>query len=213
MRTTSADVRGTYLDAANLALALVAQPEVEQRWCDSSTLAGMSVGHLASHLARSVLQVGWFLDADIPDGVLIGADRYFAGEELTDRESRRNIGVRERSVATAASGHAAVVHAARQALQLLNLRLGGEPRSRRLEAFGRLLLLDDYLRTRIVELLIHSDDLSLSVDLPLPPFADVATETAIGVLVGAARLRHGDLSVLRALSRRERDTKQALRVL
>jgi len=33
------------------------------------------------------------------------------------------------------------------------------------------------------------------------------------VLVGVARIRHGDLAVLRALTRRERDQAQALRVL
>jgi len=33
------------------------------------------------------------------------------------------------------------------------------------------------------------------------------------VLVGVARIRHGDMAVLRALARRERDPVQALRVL
>ena len=210
---SSADVRGTYLEAAELAIGLIAEPEVERRWLDESALTGMSVGHLASHLARSVLQVEWFLATDASEGVTMGADAYFAGEELMHRESPRNIGVRERSIETAASGHAAVLREARQTLQRLKLGLGKEPGSRRLEAFGRLLLLDEYLRTRIVELTIHSDDLCVSVDLPAPPFKDAASAIAISVLVGAARLRNGDLSVLRALSRRERDTMQALRVL
>ena len=40
-----------------------------------------------------------------------------------------------------------------------------------------------------------------------------APVTAIDVLVGVARIRHGDMAVLRALARRERDQVQALRVL
>jgi hypothetical protein len=207
------DTRAIYLEAAEQALALIAHQQVAERWPDDSSLLGMTVGQLASHLARSILQVEWFLAADVSDGPTIGAYEYFAGPELTDRESRRNVSVRERSTQTATLGHAAVLGEARLSLERLRRALGGEPRSRLLEAFGRVLLLDDYLRTRVVEILIHCDDLALSVDLPVPGFAPAANTIAIDVLVGAARRRHGDSAVLRALARRERDAVHALRVL
>ncbi len=38
-------------------------------------------------------------------------------------------------------------------------------------------------------------------------------DLAIEALVDVARVRHGDLAVLRALTRRERDSSEALRVL
>jgi hypothetical protein len=207
------DARSVYIGAAEHALVLIAHEQVGERWTDDSLLPGMTVGQLASHLARSILQVEWFLDADIGDGPAMGADEYFAGAELVDRESPRNLGVRERSAETATLGHAAVLGEARLSLERLRSRLGSEPPSRRLEAFGRVLLLDDYLRTRIVEILVHCDDLAPSAELPAPAFAPEAGDIAIGVLVGAARMRHGDPAVLRALSRRERDAVQALRVL
>ena len=71
---------------------------------------------------------------------------------------------------------------------------------------------DDYLPSRICELLIHTDDLavSLGVDPPSPP--QEALDVAIGHLVDVARRTHGDRAVLIALSRRERDSVNALRV-
>jgi hypothetical protein len=73
--------------------------------------------------------------------------------------------------------------------------------------------LDEYLRTRVVELVVHADDLAASVGVePVPP-QPATTAVAIDVLVGVARIRHGDMAVLRALARRERDTVRALRVL
>jgi hypothetical protein len=64
-----------------------------------------------------------------------------------------------------------------------------------------------------VELVVHADDLAASVGVEPTPPQPAATAVAIDVLVGVARVRHGDMAVLRALARRERDTVRALRVL
>jgi hypothetical protein len=72
--------------------------------------------------------------------------------------------------------------------------------------------LDDYLETRLVELVVHDDDLATSVDVPTE-LPGEALELAIDHLVAVARFRHGDLAVVRALARRERDISEALRVI
>jgi hypothetical protein len=61
-----------------------------------------------------------------------------------------------------------------------------------------------YLVTRVVELLVHGDDLATSVGISsvAPPAA--AATLAIELLVDAARSIHGDLAVLRSLTRSER---------
>jgi hypothetical protein len=59
---------------------------------------------------------------------------------------------------------------------------------------------------------VHADDLAVSVGTDLPTLPPAALQIAISTLVDVARQRHGDLAVLRALSRRERDTLGALRV-
>ena len=73
--------------------------------------------------------------------------------------------------------------------------------------------LDDYLVTRLIELVVHTDDLAVSLDVAAPPIPAAATGLVITTLVEVARIRHGDTAVLRALTRRERDAVAALRVL
>jgi hypothetical protein len=75
------------------------------------------------------------------------------------------------------------------------------------------LTLDDYLGTRLVELCVHVDDLAVSGGEPAPSLPEGATGRAVEILVDVARLRQGDPGVLRALTRRERDPVEALRVL
>jgi hypothetical protein len=100
------------------------------------------------------------------------------------------------------------------AIEKLDERLGYEAGSRKIKVIGGLVLrLDQYLVARIVEMLVHSDDLAVSVGTDLPGFPGAAWDVVIGTLVDVARLHRGDLAVLRALSRRERDDVQALRVL
>ena len=77
---------------------------------------------------------------------------------------------------------------------------------------GLAITLDEYLVTRTVELVTHIDDLAASIDVPTPTLPEAALVTAVDCMVEIARLRHGDLAVVRALARRERDPLAALRV-
>jgi hypothetical protein len=210
------DVRAAYLQAAREATALIGSPAIAEAWAAESALPGMSVGALASHLARSVLQVEWFLDGPISGTEPVSAVVYYARlADTTVQDSPLNIGVRARSNETAAMGHAAVSGEARAAWERLHERLGCEPADRRVAVLhrpGEEMLLDDYLQTRCVELAVHIDDLSLSAGISVQA-PQAATAIAVELLVAAARARHGDHEVLRALSRRERDHKDALRVV
>lgn len=209
-------IRTTYSQAAERAVHLLTTDEVARRWGDESVLAGMSVGALAGHLARCILQVEWFLDGPVADAEPVSPVRYYArlvGTSVAD--SALNTGVRARSEETAAAGPTAVAEQTRAAWQRLAQRLESEPADRRVAILhrpGEEMLLDGYLQTRCVELTVHIDDLALSVGT-LCPAPDAALAVAVDVLVAAARDRHGDQAVLHALTRRERDTNQALRVL
>jgi hypothetical protein len=72
--------------------------------------------------------------------------------------------------------------------------------------------LETYLRTRVVELVVHGDDLSASVGLAYEVPA-AAAEVTLGVCLELARARSGDLAVVRAFTRRERADPGTLRVL
>ena len=83
-----------------------------------------------------------------------------------------------------------------------------------MQVYGDLvLILDDYLVTRLIELVVHGDDLAASLAVTPPPLNAPATGLVIATLVEVARIRHGDPAVLRALTRRERDVVGALRVI
>ncbi|MER7481033.1 maleylpyruvate isomerase N-terminal domain-containing protein [Streptomyces sp. NPDC126510] len=209
-------IRNVYLQAAEKAVGLLAGEKVASSWTSESALLGMSVGGLAGHLARSVLQVEWFLDGQVVGAEPVSPVRYYARLVGTSTpESALNVGVRTRSEETAAAGPETVADQARAAWERLTRRLSAEPVDRRVEVLhrpGEEMLLDGYLQTRCVELAVHIEDLALSVgsDCRAP---DAAVAIAVDVLVAAARDRHGDQAVLHALARRERDVDQALRVL
>lgn len=209
-------IRDTYLEAAEQAVELLASAEVAKAWEDESVLPAMSVGGLAGHLARSVLQVEWFLDGRVTGAKPVSAVHYYARLTGTDQHgSALNTGVRARSEETAAEGPAAVAGQARATWRRLTRRLAEEPPGRRVAVLhrpGEEMLLDAYLETRGVELAVHLEDLALSTDAPRP-VPQAALAVAVDVLVAAARERHGDRAVLHALARRERDGQQALRVL
>ncbi|MFG1807885.1 maleylpyruvate isomerase N-terminal domain-containing protein [Streptomyces sp. NPDC049040] len=210
------EIRGAYLLAAERAVQLLATEELAHRWERESVLPGMSVGGLAGHLARSVLQVEWFLDGQVVGTEPVSPVHYYA--RLVDTslpDSALNVGVRARSEETAAAGPAAVAEQAEAAWRRLAVRLDKEPTDRRVAILhrpGEEMLLDGYLQTRCVELAVHLDDLALSVGVRRSA-PEAVLAIAVDVLIAAARERHGDQAVMHALARRERDVDQALRVL
>jgi hypothetical protein len=56
----------------------------------------------------------------------------------------------------------------------------------------------------MLEIVIHIDDLAVSVQVKPPPLPDEATATVLALLTSLAARRHGTAAVLRALSRQER---------
>jgi hypothetical protein len=176
----------------------------------------MSVGDLAGHLARSVLQVEWFLDTPATEQSRVDAVTYYARLLGTaDPESDLNIGVRQRSAETGSEGPSAVSSQVESALARLESRLLDEPRSRDVGIAhrpGEVMTLDDYLHTRCVELAVHIDDLAQSSKV-LTQAPESTVSLAVDLLISAARQRHGDRAVLLALTRRERDVFDAARVL
>lgn len=207
-------MRNLYLDVATVVTELLANPAVVRHWDHPSVLARFQVRGLAGHLARSILQVEWYLDAEVGDARPITASEYYAAMAgVGDPESELNVGVRQRGEEVATQGPAVLVERTVAALSRLRTRLPAEPTESSVEALGRVLPLDEYLKTRLVEMTVHTDDLALSVGLPPPEVPAKAYGVAIETLVGVATLRHGPLAILRALTRQERQGTEILRAL
>ena len=210
------------MSAADRFSELLRDERIGASWREDSALAGMTIGMLAAHAGRAITQVLVLLELPRPDGgrEVVSAERYFARMSGTaDRSAELNRGVEARSREDAGAGWEALIGRCAAAREALAVRLAAEPAGRRVPVPHRpseQLFLDEYLRTRLVEIAVHADDLRVSLGDPadLVAFVDSdATGAAIEVLAGAARERSGDLAVLRALARRERDPGQALRVL
>lgn len=210
------DVRVAFLEAAAGAAILLGRSEMADHWNEASILPGFTISGLAGHLLRGMKTVEKYLDGSVPDGESISAAEYYVSIAITaDISSPLNRDVRSRGDEEAIIGSHAVAIEVQALLKRLRARLVTETFDRRLQVLGDLVInLDEYLRTRVVELVIHTEDLALSVCLPdVTQVAPAVATVAINTLVDLARLRHGDGAVLKALARRERDTVNALRVL
>ena len=215
-RPATSVVRRAFWAAVGAADELLRHPEVIRRWSDDSALTGMTVGHLAAHLARSVLTVAGYLAAPPASGAPLSPAEYYLTlmGEPADTSSSVNRGVRQRSRDDAEAGPDALLSRWDDAVDVARRRVEAEPPPGRLMvvASGLVVQLEDYLVTWLIELTVHADDLAVSLGLdsvPVPP--DVATVVS-HALVDIARLRHGDRAVIRAMTRRERETAELLRV-
>lgn len=211
-------MRSGFLSAARSAAELLCRPELGEHWNEQSILAEFSVSGLAGHLLRAMKTVETYLDEPEPDAESepVSAPGYYAALRIPpDLTAPMNRAIRQRGEQSAAGGPADVSVEARRLLDRLSERLAVESPDRRMVVAGdQTITLEEYLRTRIVELLVHTDDLASSLGLaemaePDPTAASIAIET----LVSVGRMWFGDLAVLRALCRRERDDVEALRIL
>lgn len=200
----------TFLSVAAAAEELLGSPEVAERWDEPSALEGYSVGGLAGHLARAVLTVQRYLEQPAPDPEAARTDAAgYLVRVLGDHDpvtSPFHGKVRERGEEEAAGGPAALVERYRAARQELDAHLPEEPTARAVTVLdGVVLPLGEYLETRLVELVVHLDDLAVSLGMDGPPgVSDEAFEAVAVVLSRVAARRVGSLATVRSLARRER---------
>ncbi len=209
------EVRAAFLDTTDISLQVLSAREVAARWDDPSALAEFSVRGLAGHLVRATTTVDYYLDRGPAEGPPASTADYYAAalENDPDISSPLHRAIRERGERQAAKGYDALCDELAGGGKRMRTRLEEEPADRLVKAHKDIvLLLDDYLVTRIVEQTVHIDDLAVSVNIATPELPPKAVELAVATMLGVARVRHGDLAIVRALSRRERGNLEALRV-
>lgn len=207
------EIRSAFLEASRGIRPLLEAPELTARWNEESALPRFSIRGLAGHLVRAVQGAVAYLAQDVPEGAEpVAAPDYYA-QVLWSLGESGNKEVMVRGEENAAGGIEELVAAYDKTLVDLEVALNSEPEDRLIRVFMDVVLrYDDYLPSRMCELLIHADDLAVSLGVDPPPPPHAASEVAIDHLVDVARRVHGDRAVLIALSRRERDTVNALRV-
>lgn len=199
---------GTFLVTAQVAEDLVASGAVADRWEEPSALPGYTVGGLAAHLARAVLTVSRYLDRPAATGEPVDAAGYFLRTLGTHdpHASAFHEQVRARATAEAAEGPAALVARLRDARLRVADRLATiEPEVRIAVLDEVVLAVGDYLDTRLVELVVHLDDLAVSVGQEVPDGVPrEAYATVAAILARIAVERAGAVATIRSLARRER---------
>jgi hypothetical protein len=169
----------------------------------------MSVGGLARHLASQSINIVMLLRAD--RSASAGAEtidlleHYARAAWVTsDLDSEANEAIRTAADREAAEGREAAVTALADARGHLDAVLADAPATAYIPWQGWSLATDDFLVTRLMEMVVHSDDLATSVDVPVPDFGGDVLDPVFRLLSALAVRRHGQDAVVRTLTRPQR---------
>lgn len=200
--------RTAFLEAADITVELLRHQRVADRWIEPSALPKMSVGALANHLAVQVVSAHAAaaapsaLSQHPPVSLL---DHYaraaWVGADLDDEA---NVSIRERAEASSAEGHAGLVERAERALAGLRPWPKDSPATIGMPWWDWSLTADDFLATRMMEMMVHADDLAVSVGLPTPEFPRSVSRPVLTLLTALAEHEYGQAQLIRAFTRAER---------
>jgi hypothetical protein len=198
----------TFLTSARVAAGLLTSDVVRVRWDAESACAGMTVGGLAFHLAAQAGNAVRLMSAAPAAGSPIPVEEHYrrAAWVHSGLDEEANVGIRTSANDEAGEGFdelCAKVAADLDALPgVLAATASAGPVL--IPWQGWALTAHDFLVTRLMEMLVHSDDLAASLDVPTPQFPDEAVRLVLGLLTTVAVERHGQTALVRALSRPQR---------
>ncbi len=196
-----------FLTAASIALELIRRSEVRDEWMAPSALPKMSVGALACHLGRQTVRAAELLPAATDVRPLDSADAHYhhaAWVKSSSPDDPPND--RSNDDAEAELGILALNDRTSAALEgVRHLLSDNIARDVVLITWqGWSLQRGDFLLTRMLEIVVHSDDLAVSVGVPTPEFPDEVFAPVRDLLLRLAVGRHGQSAVISTLTRRER---------
>lgn len=194
-----------FLDTAEVFLDMLNWDALDELWDRPSALERMTVGHLAGHTSRAVLTFSRYLDQP-GEGEPVDAVAYILTvSEDDDITSPLHRQVRQRAAAEAEVGRNGLVEATLRGLTQLRLRLPGTDPGALIAVMGGIpMRTDEYAKTRLLELVVHMDDLAASLEVDPPEVSDDALRTVSTLLSTVADVKHGAWAVIRAFTRRER---------
>jgi hypothetical protein len=198
---------GPFMVASSISLDVLRCPAVADCWDQPSVLPKMSVGALACHLGRQVVRAVEQLPAltELPE--LDSVDAHYHRSAWV-RSTSPDDPVNDRSSVDAEAAQGAAVLVTRTASALDSVRrLLASGAARDVVPVpwqGWSLSRPDFLLTRLLETVVHTDDLALSVGAPTPEFPEEVFLPVRDLLVRLAVDRHGQSAVIGTLARAER---------
>jgi hypothetical protein len=200
--------RDALVRAADLLVELVDRPEVANAWDRESALPGMTVGGLVRHLVSQPESAVEFLRIQ-PVPPHAGTVSLLECYERTDWldapvDAEENTSIRDDFNEMATAGHAESVAVLDRARAELAGAIAAAGATTYVPWQDCCLVTDDFLVVRLMEVVVHADDLVASVGGAGPRFDDGIVHPALALLAMLSARRHGQTSVVRALSRAER---------
>ena len=201
-------IREDFLTTARITLDLLRHPQVAQNWGRPSALPEFGVSGLAGHIGYQVLPLPDMIAAPVGDEPVVPLMEHYARANWTelDVDSEFHTRIRAGGEKIATEGQEALCGQFEETLRNLEKTLPGqENRPVRMPHWGPWAVsLDEYLVSRMMEFVVHSDDLAVSVGAETPEFPRHVNETVIDLLTRMSLNKHRAIDVVRALSRKER---------
>lgn len=186
---------------------LVRSARVGDSWDQESALPGMTVGGLTRHLvSQAECAVEFLVTPSPPDAqVLTLVGHYDHVDWLTAPvDAAENTSIRDDFNEMALAGHRESVEVLAWSRQHLAPAIDAAGPVTYVPWQDCALPTDDFLVVRLMEIVVHADDLACSVGIAAPAFGAEVLEPALALLAALAARRRGQDAVLRALSRHER---------
>lgn len=206
-----AEHAAAFLSAVDLTLGLAARHEVRDAWASESACAGMTVGGLTHHLLKQAGNTVLGLQADRAQGAgapVIALQDHYARAAWVEAgpDDDANVSIREGDNDAAAVGPDVVLELGQEWAAALPALLDAprDPDTIFIPWQGWSLTTQDFLTTRMMEMVVHGDDLAASVGVDTPTYPGVVLGPVLDLLTGVAVRRHGQTAVVRALSRPQR---------
>ncbi len=201
------DLRPAFLAATDHVISIVSRDDVAAAWHEPSALPEWSVGGLVAHLASQPSTVVRLLGA-APAAESIPLDEHYARSAWVwgALDDDVNVSIRASSDEQAADGHGEVLAAVLEAREALPAVLEAQPRDRAvlIPWTGWALRRDDFLTGRMMEVVVHGEDVAASVGFTSPSLPDDVLGPVLALLTRLAVRRHGQGAVVSALTRSER---------
>lgn len=201
------DLREVFLAATDHVVAIVSRDDVAAAWHRPSALPEWSVGGLVAHLASQPVTALTLLRAE-PATDAIALDEHYARSAWVQAglDDDVNVSIRSSSDEQAEPGRDAVLERVLEARSELPDMLAAQHAHRAvlIPWTGWALRRDDFLTGRMMEVVVHGEDVAASVGFTAPTLPDDVLAPVIALLTRLSARRHGQGALVSALSRSER---------
>ena len=199
--------RSAFARAVDQLAELVGSGEVAAAWDRESALPGMSVGGLTRHLvSQPECAVEFLTTPGPPDAEVLTLVGHYDRVDWwrAPADAPENTSIRDDFNQMGVAGHGESIEVLARSREQVRAALDDAAATTYVPWQDCALPTDDFLVVRLMEMVVHADDLAFSVGVPAPSFAPEVLEPALALLAALAARRRGPEAVLRALSRAER---------